>query len=400
MTTPWYQSTAPRQAVPVMADLVEAVPYRPEPEPPAPADPLDLVVQEGIALEASDIHLAADHPPLLRVHGELRASQAVGVLADGDVRRMVEQMASRQQLARYDAEHELDFSHEVAAGYAARVNVYRQSSRMAVAMRLIPDRIKGLDQLGLPPVVASFAALPRGLVLVTGPTGSGKSMTLAGILDLANRTRPDHILTVEDPIEYRHHSHRCLITQREIGDDTDSFAASLRHALRQDPDIILIGEMRDPETIQTALTAAETGHLVFATLHTQDAARSVERIVDSFPADGRELVRTQLAGTLRGIVSQTLCRRADGGGRVPAVEVLLSTPAVRALIREGRQHQLYSTIHSGGDVGMQTLDQALSTLVLQGVITYETGLDKARDVEAYERLCGRAAGYGARVGVR
>ncbi len=400
MTTPWYQSTAPRQAVPVTADLVEAVPYRPEPEPPAPADPLDLVVQEGIALEASDIHLAADHPPLLRVHGALRPSQTVGVLGDAEVRRVVERMATREQLARYDAEHELDFSHEVAAGYAARVNVYRQSARTAIAMRLIPDRIKGLDQLGLPPVVASFAAMPRGLVLVTGPTGSGKSMTLAGILDLANRTRPDHILTVEDPIEYRHHSHRCLITQREIGDDTDSFAASLRHALRQDPDIILIGEMRDPETIQTALTAAETGHLVFATLHTQDAARSVERIVDSFPADGRELVRTQLAGTLRGIVSQTLCRRADGGGRVPAVEVLITTPAVRALIREGRQHQLYSTIHSGGDVGMQTLDQALAALVLQGLITYETGLDKARDVEAYERLCGRAAGYGAGAGVR
>ncbi|GIG36871.1 type IV pilus twitching motility protein PilT [Cellulomonas pakistanensis] len=400
MTTPWYQSTGTRPAASVTADPVEPVAYRPAPEP---ADPLELVVQEGIALEASDVHLAADHPPLLRVHGELRPSQVVGVLGDADVRRIVEQMATRQQLARYDAEHELDFSHEVAAGYSARVNVYRQSARVAVAMRLIPDRIKGLDQLGLPPVVATFAAMPRGLVLVTGPTGSGKSMTLAGILDLANRTRPDHILTVEDPIEYRHRSQRCLITQREIGDDTDSFAASLRHALRQDPDIILIGEMRDPETIQTALTAAETGHLVFATLHTQDAARSVERIVDSFPADGRELVRTQLAGTLRGIVSQTLCRRAGGGGRVPAVEVLITTPAVRALIREGRQHQLYSTIHSGGDVGMQTLDQALAALVLQGQITYEAGLDKARDLEAFERLCGRRAaahGYGAGPGVR
>jgi twitching motility protein PilT len=415
MTTPWYQSTAPRPAAgPVTADLVdlvdrvepaEPVRYRTAPEPaaPAPADPQDLVVQEGVALQASDIHLAADHPPLLRVHGELRPSQVVGVLGDADVRRVVERMATREQLARYDAEHELDFSHEVAAGYAARVNVYRQSGRTAVAMRLIPDRMTGLDQLGLPPVVASFASMPRGLVLVTGPTGSGKSMTLAGILDLANRTRPDHILTVEDPIEYRHRSHRCLITQREIGDDTESFAASLRHALRQDPDIILIGEMRDPETIQTALTAAETGHLVFATLHTQDAARSVERIVDSFPVDGRELVRTQLAGTLRGIVSQTLCRRADGSGRVPAVEVLITTPAVRALIREGRQHQLYSTIHSGGDVGMQTLDQSLAALVLQGLITYETGLDKARDVEAFERLCGgggAVGGFGAGVGVR
>jgi twitching motility protein PilT len=363
------------------------------PVPPAPTV-LDQVVQEGIAYEASDIHLAADHPPLLRVHGELHPSQVAPVLTDADVRRVVARMASPEQLARFDAEHELDFSHEVAAGYAARVNVYRQSGRTAVAMRLIPDRIKGLDQLGLPPVVATFAALPRGLVLVTGPTGSGKSMTLAGVLDLANRTRPDHILTVEDPIEYRHHSQRCLITQREVGDDTDSFAASLRHALRQDPDIILIGEMRDPETIQTALTAAETGHLVFATLHTQDAARSVERIVDSFPADGRELVRTQLAGTLRGIVSQTLCRRADGRGRVPAVEVLIATDAVRALIREGRQHQLYSTIHSGGEHGMQTLDQALAALVLQGVVTYETALDKARDVQAFERLCGRRAPAG------
>jgi twitching motility protein PilT len=350
---------------------------------------LARVVREGISLDSSDVHLAADHPPLLRVHGELRPSQTVGVLSDAEVRGVVEQMTTDEQLARYDAEHELDFSRVVADGYAARVNVYRQSGRLAVAMRLIPDRIKPLEDLGLPSVVASFAGLPRGLVLVTGPTGSGKSMTLAGVLDLANRTRPDHILTVEDPIEYRHVSRKCLITQREIGDDTESFAASLKHALRQDPDIILIGEMRDPETIQTALTAAETGHLVFATLHTQDAARSVERIVDSFPADGRELVRTQLAGTLRGIVSQTLCRRVDGQGRVPAVEVLIATPAVRALIREGRQHQLYSTIHSGGEQGMQTLDQALSALVRRGVITYEAGLDKARDVEAFDRLCGQ-----------
>ncbi|HYQ76871.1 PilT/PilU family type 4a pilus ATPase, partial [Cellulomonas sp.] len=336
------------------------------------------------------------------VHGELRAAESVPRLTEADVRAVVAGIASADQLARFDADHELDFAHEVARGWFVRVNVYRQSGRTAVAMRLIPDRIKPLPELGLPPVVASFAGMPRGLVLVTGPTGSGKSMTLAGILDLANRTRTDHILTVEDPVEYRHRSIRCLVTQREIGDDTASFAASLKHALRQDPDIILIGEMRDPETIQTAITAAETGHLVFATLHTQDAARSVERIVDSFPGDARELVRTQLAGTLRGIVSQTLCRRADGRGRVPAVEVLMTTPAVRALIREGNQHQLYSTIHSGGEQGMQTLDQSLAALVLQGVVTYETALDRARDVEAFDRLCGRGrrAPVGGYAGVR
>jgi len=368
---------------------------------PAPSV-LDRVVEEAVALECSDIHLAAEHPPLLRVHGELRAAESVPRLTEADVRAVVAGIASADQLARFDADHELDFAHEVARGWFVRVNVYRQSGRTAVAMRLIPERIKPLPELGLPPVVASFAGMPRGLVLVTGPTGSGKSMTLAGILDLANRTRTDHILTVEDPVEYRHRSIRCLVTQREIGDDTASFAASLKHALRQDPDIILIGEMRDPETIQTAITAAETGHLVFATLHTQDAARSVERIVDSFPGDARELVRTQLAGTLRGIVSQTLCRRADGRGRVPAVEVLMTTPAVRALIREGNQHQLYSTIHSGGEQGMQTLDQSLAALVLQGVVTYETALDRARDVEAFDRLCGRGrrAPVGGYAGVR
>lgn len=401
MTTTQHDIAAGAAWPRTVAAPTAAVPRAPVPPGdagPAPTGILDRVVREAIAIRCSDIHLAADHPPLLRVHGELRAAESVPRLGEPEVRSVVTSMASRDQLARYDADHELDFAHDVAPGWFARVNVYRQSGRTAMAMRLIPERITTLPELGLPPVVASFAALPRGLVLVTGPTGSGKSMTLAGILDLANRTRNDHILTVEDPVEYRHRSIRCLVTQREVGDDTASFAASLKHALRQDPDIILIGEMRDPETIQTALTAAETGHLVLATLHTQDAARSVERIVDSFPGDARALVRTQLAGTLRAIVSQTLCRRADGGGRVPAVEVLMATPAVRALIREGHQHQLYSTIHSGGEQGMQTLDQALAALVLRNVITYETALDRARDVEAFERLCGR--GHRAPVGAR
>ncbi len=361
---------------------------------------LDPVLHEAISLQASDVHVVADHPPLLRVHGELRPATGVGVLSDPQVRAIVADLLTPEQRARFQADLELDLSHDVADGYHARVNVYLQSGRIAVAMRLIPPQIRSLQDLGIPAVVGTFAGLPRGLVLVTGPTGSGKSMTLAGIIDLANRTRSDHILTVEDPIEYRHRSQRCLVTQREVGGDTRSFAASLRHALRQDPDIILIGEMRDLETIQIALTAAETGHLVLGTLHTQDAARSVERIIDSFPVDAREQVQGQLAGSLMGIVSQALCRRADGGGRIVATEVMVSTPAVRARIREGKQHLLYSTIHAGRDQGMQTLDQSLSDLVLRGLVSYDVALDKARDVEEFNRMCGRAGGIQGALGRR
>src|SRR5674536_239772 len=235
--------------------------------------------------------------------------------------------------------------------------MYMQRESLGAAFRLIPYGIKPLEELGVPPIVANFAMLQRGFVLVTGPTGSGKSTTLAAVLDLANRQRHDHIMTVEDPIEFLHHHQSCLVNQREVGTDTHSFGAALKHVLRQDPDIILIGEMRDLETISVALTAAETGHLVFATLHTQDAAQTIDRIIDVFPAHQQSQVRTQLAGALQGVVCQTLCKRADSPDRVVATEVLIATPAIRNLIREGKTHQIYSSMQAGAKQGMHTMDQ-------------------------------------------
>jgi twitching motility protein PilT len=271
-----------------------------------------------------------------------------------------------------------------------RVNVYRQRENVGAAFRRIPYEIKSLEDLGIPTSVSAFAGLPRGMVLVTGPTGSGKSTTLASLIDLANRTRRDHIMTVEDPIEFLHRHKSCMVNQREVGEDTHSFANALKHVLRQDPDIILVGEMRDLETISVALTAAETGHLVFATLHTQDAAQTVDRVIDVFPPHQQQQVRTQLAGALQGVVCQTLCRTADGRGRVVATEVMLATPAIRNLIREGKTHQIYSAMQAGAQHGMHTLDQHLAELVRSGRIGYEHGLDKCHHLEDYHRLTGRS----------
>jgi twitching motility protein PilT len=267
--------------------------------------------------------------------------------------------------------------------------VYRQRESLGAAFRLIPYEIKPLEALGIPPAVNNFAALARGMVLVTGPTGSGKSTTLAGILDLANRTRREHIMTVEDPIEFLHRHKGCLVNQREVGEDTRSFANALKHALRQDPEIILVGELRDLETISVALTAAETGHLVFATLHTQDAAQTIDRVIDVFPAEQQQQVRVQLAGAIQGVVCQALCKTANGKGRVVATEVMTATPAIRNLIREGKTHQIYSSMQAGAKNGMHTLDQHLAELVRTGQITYEHGLDKCHHVEDYNRLLGR-----------
>ena len=254
---------------------------------------------------------------------------------------------------------------------------------------MIPFEIKTLEALGMPPAMANFAALPRGFVLVTGPTGSGKSTTLAAMVDLANRTRAEHIMTVEDPIEFLHQHKSCLVNQREVGEDTYSFANALKHVLRQDPDIILVGEMRDLETIQVALTAAETGHLVFATLHTQDAAQTIDRVIDVFPPSQQQQIRQQLAGTLQGVVCQTLCKTTDGRGRVVATEVLMATPAIRNLIREGKTHQIYSAMQAGAQHGMHTLDQHLAELVKAGRITYDTAFEKCHHVEDFTRLAGR-----------
>jgi twitching motility protein PilT len=269
------------------------------------------------------------------------------------------------------------------------VNIYQQRGSIGAAFRLIPTEIKSLQQLGVPEVVARFASLARGLVLVTGPTGSGKSTTLAALIDEVNHTRTDHIVTVEDPIEFLHGNHKSLINQREVGSDTHSFANALKHVLRQDPDVILIGELRDLETISVALTAAETGHLVFATLHTQDASQTIDRVIDVFPSHQQAQVRAQLAATLQGVVCQTLVKHASGTGRVVATEVLIATPAIANLIREAKTYQIPSSMQAGRELGMHTMDQHLAELVNSGEIDHDAALEKVHDPESFKRLVDR-----------
>jgi twitching motility protein PilT len=369
--------------------------------PPAPvrgeADPdddagLDITAVLGAMLQsgASDLHLTTGAPPTVRRHGELRPLEGFERLTSAVLQRSLYGMLTQKQRARFEEELELDFAHSVPGRGRFRVNVYRQRESLGAAFRVIPAEIKPLDALGVPPAVARFAGLPRGLVLVTGPTGSGKSTTLAGLIDLANSTRSDHIMTVEDPIEFLHRHKSCLVNQREVGEDTHSFASALKHVLRQDPDIILVGELRDLETISVALTAAETGHLVFATLHTQDAAQTIDRVVDVFPTEQQEQIRAQLAATLQGVVCQTLCKTADGRGRVVATEVLMATPAIRNLVREGKTHQIYSAMQAGAAHGMHTLDQHLADLVRRGRVTRAEALSKANSPEDFTRLVGGA----------
>jgi twitching motility protein PilT len=276
--------------------------------------------------------------------------------------------------------------------------VYVQRGVIGAAFRLIPFEIKSVEDLGIPVQVEEFARLPRGLVVVTGPTGSGKSTTLAALLDVINRDKPCHIMTIEDPIEFIHPHKRAIVNQREVGEDTHSFAEALKHVLRQDPDVILVGEMRDIETMQMAVTAAETGHLVFATLHTQDAAQTVDRIIDAFPPSQQQQIRVQLAGSLQGVVAQQLLPRRDTEGRVPACEVLVVTPAVRNLVREGKTHQLYSVMQSGGQFGMMTMDAHLANLTRRGEVAFEIAKERCHSVEEFSRLSGGAGARSVRVG--
>jgi twitching motility protein PilT len=338
---------------------------------------------------ASDLHLSAGAKPMLRVHGALTALEERAILTPPVIQRMLYAILTQKQRETFEEQLELDFAYSVPGRARFRVNIYRQRDALGAAFRIIPYEIKALEELGVPPSVANFSMLPRGFVLVTGPTGSGKSTTLASLVDLANRQRRDHIMTVEDPIEFLHKHKSCLINQREVGEDTWSFQNALKHVLRQDPDIILVGEMRDLETISVALTAAETGHLVFATLHTQDAAQTIDRVIDVFPPHQQQQIRVQLAGALQGVVCQTLCRTFDGKGRAVATEVLVATPAIRNLIREGKTHQIYSSLQAGAKHGMHTLDQHLAELVRSGRITYETALEKCHHVEDFNRLTGR-----------
>jgi len=359
------------------------------------ADPdLILALEEVLRMHASDLHVTVNAVPMIRVDGGLRPIESSGVWDRAKVTSALRSILTPQQVARFDEEHELDLAYTISANARFRVNIYQQRNSMGAAFRLIPTDIKQLSELGVPESVANFATLARGLVLVTGPTGSGKSTTLAALVDLVNRTRADHIVTVEDPIEFLHSNHRSLVNQREVGSDTHSFTAALKHVLRQDPDVILIGELRDLETISIALTAAETGHLVFATLHTQDAAQTIDRVIDVYPPHQQSQVRTQLASTLQGIVCQTLVKRSGGAGRVVAAEVLVMTPAIANLIREGKTYQVSSAMQSGRSLGMITLDQHLAELVNSGAITHKTAVEKAHDVTSLNRMVTRVDANG------
>jgi twitching motility protein PilT len=348
----------------------------------------DLLV-EVLNSGASDLHLTTGARPALRVNGALIQMEDQPILTPPVIQRVLYAALTQKQREKFEENLELDFAYSVPGRARFRVNIYRQRDSLGAAFRIIPFEIKKLEDLGVPPSVANFAQLARGFVLVTGPTGSGKSTTLASLIDMANRTRSEHIMTVEDPIEFLHRHQKCLVNQREVGEDTWSFSNALKHVLRQDPDIILVGEMRDLETISVALTAAETGHLVFATLHTQDAAQTIDRIIDVFPPGQQQQVRVQLAGTLQGIVCQSLAKTADGKGRAVATEVLVATPAVRNLIREGKTHQIYSAMQAGAKHGMHTMDQHLADLVKRGRITHETGIEKCHHIEDFNRLTGR-----------
>ncbi len=350
---------------------------------------LHEMLMDVVRLKASDLHLTTGAYPMLRVSGSLQPLDQYPVLTPATIQRALYAILTQKQRERFEEELELDLSYSVPGEARFRVNVYRQRESLGAAFRIIPYEIKSLESLGIPSSVANFAMLPRGFVLVTGPTGSGKSTTLAALVDLANRQRRDHIMTVEDPIEFLHKHQSCLINQREVGEDTWSFSNALKHVLRQDPDIILVGEMRDLETISVALTAAETGHLVFATLHTSDAAQTIDRVIDVFPPHQQQQVRVQLASSLQGVVCQTLAKTSDGRGRVAATEVLVATPAVRNLIREGKTHQIYSAMQAGAKHGMHTMDQHLAELVVRGRISYEVALEKCHHVEDFNRLAGR-----------
>ncbi len=346
------------------------------------------ILTEVVARRASDLHLTAGAPPMVRMRGRLTPLEGYPVLTPNDTREVVYSILSDSQRQKLETNWQLDFAYQIPDAARFRVNAYFQRAALGAAFRLIPFEVVPLDTLGLPPVVEEFSRKPRGLVLVTGPTGSGKSTTLASLIDVINREREDHIMTIEDPIEFLHHHKKCIVNQRELGADAISFADALKAALRQDPDVILVGEMRDIETIGTAITAAETGHLVFATLHTQDTAQTVDRIIDVFPGAQQGQIRAQLAVALQGIMTQTLLPTADGASRTVAAEVLVPTPAVRNLIREGKTHQIYSVLQTGGAHGMQTMDSSLAQLVRAGKITRQMAESRAHAPEELRRLMG------------
>jgi twitching motility protein PilT len=331
----------------------------------------DLVERQG-----SDLHLRADSPPVFRIHGDLVRAGSTD-LSPSQTAALISSMLTSQQLNRLQSEKEMDISYEVPAVGRFRVNIYRERNWVSAALRYVPERVKTINELGLPKVLKQIALLPRGLVIVTGPTGCGKSTTLAAMIEHINEHRSVHIVTIEDPIEFSFVSRKASISQREIGSDTLSFGQALRHVVRQSPDVIMVGEMRDPETIQTSITAAELGHLVISTLHTADTAQAVDRMVDCFEPERQAQIRTQLSLTLQAIIYQTLARRCDVKGRVAAFEILIFTPAARNLVREGKTEQLHGLVETGGEYGMQLLDAHLLDLCMQGIITFDEAVLKS-----------------------
>lgn len=350
---------------------------------------IDALLKKAVEIGASDLHIAVGAQPMYRHQGELRKEENMGELTGSEAKRLLYEIMSEDQITRFEQMNDIDFAYEVHAMGRFRVNIYSQNLGIGAAFRIIPQHIIPLEKLNLPQSVVELTRTHRGLVVVTGPTGNGKSTTLSSMIDYINRYRRAHIITIEDPLEFIHKNKQSLINQREIGTHSASFADALRSSFREDPDVILIGEMRDLETIALAITAAETGHLVFGTLHTSSAAKTIDRIIDVFPTSQQAQVRTQLSESLSGVIAQQLLRRADGSGRVAVVEILLGVPALGHLIREGKTFQIASVIQTGRREGMQTMDQAIVDLLKQGIISPEEAYSKCVDRETFQRYLGK-----------
>ena len=349
--------------------------------------PLDDLLRLLVRNEGSDLHMRAHEPPVFRIHGDLRRT-TFPALTPEDIKGIIYPIMGPDRIARYERELECDLAYQIKGLARFRVNVFKQQDSPGAVMRLIPIRVQTLDELGLPAVLKEVAMLPRGLVLVTGPTGSGKSTTLAAMVNHINENKPVHIITIEDPIEFMHQDKTAALNQREVEMDTHSFAEALKHVMRQNPDVILVGEMRDNETMQLAITAAETGHLVFSTVHTTDAAQTIDRIVDVFEPERQEQIRMQLAITLQAVISMTLLPRVDRPGRVAAFEIMIATPAIRNMIREQKTHQLYAAIQTGAELGMQTLDNHLLELYRSGAVSFEMALSKSSNPNEFTARVG------------